>query len=59
MSLLKYTARNGELIELKFKRSARKNIILRLDRAGNVSINVPSCLTLKKCSTGCVIMSTT
>ncbi|MCO6503949.1 MAG: M48 family metallopeptidase [Snodgrassella sp.] len=48
MSLLKYTARNGELIELKFKRSARKKIILRLDRAGNVSINVPSCLTLKK-----------
>ena len=47
MSILKYKTNNGEVIELILSRTARKNIILRLDKNGELKLNVPPCLSLQ------------
>lgn len=48
MSILKYTLNNGEIIELNLSRTARKNVILRLDKYGELKFNVPPCLSLQR-----------
>ena len=47
MSILKYKTNNDEVIELILSRTARKNIILRLDKNGELKLNVPPCLSLQ------------
>lgn len=44
MSIMKYKADNGKVIELKIYHTARKNIIVRIDRVGELKINFPPAL---------------
>lgn len=48
MSLTKYTTSHGWQFELKLRRTAQKNIILRVDHLGQVRISAPPSMTLAK-----------